>query len=112
MAAGRVNKLKAEVTKLLEVRQVIMPLQMSEAERLESITLAFIIVLNERATDITDTTMEITENDTKVLNDLWEKARKETRKCIASVMETTAVTVGMEKLCNYVFHLRDPVYVD
>ena len=62
-ATGRVNKLRAEVPKLIEVSQVLMPIQMSEAERLESITRAFMLVLTERATDIADT-MEIEENET------------------------------------------------
>ena len=64
MAVDRINKLRVEVPRLIEVRQVIMPLQMSAAERLENITRAFMLVLTNRATDILDT-MEIEENDTK-----------------------------------------------
>ena len=111
MAAGRVNKLWAAVTKLIEVRQVIMPMQMSEEERLESITLAVIIVLTERATDISDT-MDIAESDTSLSRVLWEKARKEARKCILSVMETTAVTVGTDRLCHFVFQFSAEEYVE
>jgi hypothetical protein len=111
MAAGRVKKLWIEVPKLIEVRQVIMPISMTEAERLEKITLAFIMVLTERATDISDT-MEISDNNTSVHSALWEKARKEARMCIISVFETTAVTVGTDKLCNYVFQLTAAEYVE
>ena len=98
MAVGRINKLRVEVPRLIEVRQVIMPIQMSDAERLENITRAFMLVLTNRATDILDT-MEIEENDTKGISAMWEKARTGARQCIVSVMEATAVTVGSERLC-------------
>lgn len=111
MAAGRVNKLWVEVPKLIEVRQVIMPISMTAKERLENITLAFIMVLTERATDISDT-MEIADNNTSLHSALWEKARNEARMCIISVIETTAVTVGTDKLCNFVFQLSAAEYVE
>ena len=111
MAVGRINKLRVEVPRLIEVRQVIMPLQMSAAERLENITRAFMLVLTNRATDILDT-MEIEENDTKGSSAMWEKARTGARQCIVSVIELTVVTVGSERLCNYVFKLLDPAYVE
>jgi hypothetical protein len=108
MAAGRINKLWVEVPKLIEVRQVIMPISMTEAERLENITLAFIMFLTERATDICDT-METSDINTSAL---WVKACKEARKCITSAIETTAVTVGSDKLCNYVFQFSASEYVE
>ena len=62
MAADRVKKLWAEVTKLIELRQVIMPLHLTAEERLENITLALMMALKTRATDILDT-MEEEDND-------------------------------------------------
>jgi hypothetical protein len=101
-AVGRVQKLWAEVPKLIEIRQVIMPISMTAEERLENIKRAVTIVLTDRATDILDT-MDIADNATSLHSALWEKARKEARLCFISVIETTAVTVGTDKLCNYVF---------
>ena len=96
MAAGRVHKLWAEVPKLIEVHQVLTPISMTAEERLENIKLALIMVLTDRAIDISDT-MEIADN-TSLHSALWEKARKEARMCIISAIETTAVTVGTEEL--------------
>ena len=97
MAAARVHKLWAEVPKLIEVRQVLMPISMTAEERLENIKVALILVLTARATDISDSmAMEIADNNTSVHSALWDKARKEARMCILSVIETTAVTVGTD----------------
>ncbi len=62
MAVDRVKKLWAEVTKLIELRQVIMPLHLTVEERLENITLALMMALKTRATGILDT-MEEEDND-------------------------------------------------
>jgi hypothetical protein len=56
--------------------------------------------------------MEIAESDSSRARELWGKACTEPRTCITSAMETTAVTVGNDKLCNFVFQFSGSEYVE
>ena len=109
LAAARVNNLRENADKLIEIRQVIHPITMSKEERLESITRGLTQTLAERARDILDT-MAV-EDDALGFREMWESVLTDCRSCIASSMETTAVTLDSDKLSNFVFKLTDPEYV-